>query len=209
MNKKKFLIIILLVVLVILIFFAIHIIKNLIIITDIEKNLSRYENSMNYHLISTSDGKNGIKKIEYYKKDEKTATFIEGTNGVKMLWYDNGKRTDLFIDDNNKKVANIDHNGKPFDMAISSPFVPNDHVNKWLYAVKAFIKTEEYNGKECYVINYKIGSEQSISYFEKATGLSLKRIIDGEVVSEIEYEFDNVDDSVFIEPNIAEYEIKK
>ena len=50
--------------------------------------------------------------------------------------------------------------------------------------------------------------EKSEMYIDKDTGLIVKRITSAETV-EKEYEFNNVDDSVFVEPDISKYELKK
>ena len=43
-------------------------------------------------------------------------------------------------------------------------------------------------------------------YLEKDTGLVVKAVFGDEVIDR-NYEFDNVDDEVFVEPNIGEYKL--
>ena len=45
------------------------------------------------------------------------------------------------------------------------------------------------------------------TYIEKDTGLFVKEI-QKESSNEKEYEFDNVDDSIFVEPDISQYTLK-
>ena len=45
-------------------------------------------------------------------------------------------------------------------------------------------------------------------YIEKDTGLFVKNIQNG-VTTEKEYTFDNVDDAIFIEPDISQYTLKE
>ena len=45
------------------------------------------------------------------------------------------------------------------------------------------------------------------TYIEKDTGLLTKSMVAG-VTSERSYEFDNVDDSIFVEPDISQYTLK-
>lgn len=51
-------------------------------------------------------------------------------------------------------------------------------------------------------------SEDSEIIIDKETGLFLKSTATGDVV-EREYEFDNVDDSIFAEPDISQYKVKE
>ena len=45
-------------------------------------------------------------------------------------------------------------------------------------------------------------------YIDKDTGLSVKNEID-KIVTEREYEFNNVEDSIFVEPDISQYTLKE
>ena len=46
------------------------------------------------------------------------------------------------------------------------------------------------------------------TYIEKDTGLFVKST-DSQTLTEKEYKFDNVDDTIFIEPDISEYTLKE
>ena len=50
------------------------------------------------------------------------------------------------------------------------------------------------------------GTEKNEIYVDKDTGLVIFKNTDGEL-TEKEYEFNNVEDSIFIEPNIGEYKL--
>ena len=84
--------------------------------------------------------------------------------------------------------------------------------SKLWVSVRAKIEKTVYNGKECYVIDSdrfaKDPNEHTIYYIEKDTGLIVRQV-DGTRNTDYEYEFGNVEDKVFEEPNIAEYEIIK
>ena len=73
------------------------------------------------------------------------------------------------------------------------------------------IKVNDY---KCYSINgflspYNLLGEHKNEYdIEKETGLVRKAILDEHVVTR-EYEFENVDDSVFVEPDISQYTLKE
>ena len=76
------------------------------------------------------------------------------------------------------------------------------------------VKKVDYNGKECYSINnflspyYMYGTENNEVYIEKETGLLLKQTTD-DITTEKEYEFNNVEDSIFIEPDISQYTLQE
>lgn len=77
----------------------------------------------------------------------------------------------------------------------------------------AIIRSEKYKDKECYTIDnllspYFLVGNKSQYTIEKDSGLLLKDISDG-VTYEREYEFNNVEDSIFEEPDINQYTIQK
>ena len=106
----------------------------------------------------------------------------------------------------------LNTNGVPSKMQIWCIDYNDNLLNLFYLALITPIKTIEYNGKECYFLD---SAELRHSYIEKETGLILKAI-DGQsenndkgITEEYEYSFNNVDDSIFVEPNISEYEIKE
>ena len=75
-------------------------------------------------------------------------------------------------------------------------------------------KVVEYNGKDCYLIeksnlpifkDYEIGTDKNEIYVDKESGLIVK-IVNDDLTTEYEYEFDNVNDDIFVEPDINQYE---
>ena len=82
-----------------------------------------------------------------------------------------------------------------------------------LGSIFANVKSTNYNGKECYIIkgfpsSLSLTFEGAETYIEKDTGLYLKTI-EGDRTTERKYEFDKVDDSIFIEPDISQYTLKE
>lgn len=53
-----------------------------------------------------------------------------------------------------------------------------------------------------------VEDEKNITCIEKNTGLMVN-MTENTVVTEREYEFNNVDDSIFIEPDISQYTLKE
>ena len=77
---KKILIILLIIISIALVLSLIHIMKNYIIVKKVEKNISTYLDSTNYHIkINQTDDKNKDLKIvvNYYKKDDKEVVVLE------------------------------------------------------------------------------------------------------------------------------------
>lgn len=80
------------------------------------------------------------------------------------------------------------------------------------YALQSRIKLGKYNGKECYHISFYNSGENY--YIEKETGLVIKYydtepFDNGDYLPDVyfKYEFDNVTEDDFIEPDISEYTI--
>ncbi len=120
-----------------------------------------------------------------------------------------------------KTVETADYNEslhyflEPLNINIAEIYYNNAKEEAWRLLVLP-IESIEYQGKKCYKIimtpslisDLFLGdniSFKDISFIvEKATGLPIKAEL-GYQKYEYKYEFDNVDDSVFIEPNIEEY----
>lgn len=217
MNKKKIFKIIGILLLIIIAIFLIHTIRNYTIITKMQNKIAQYSNSTNYHIKSTSTSKEGTTVImEYYKKDNKQRVTMErNLNGemLKVSMYDNGERTDVFTE--NSEGKNCDINSSTSIMQINLyNFLEND--NKWqtfFSSAISSIKTTKYNDKECYSIKGYLSTTSLTGkngevIIDKETGLFLKSTETDDTI-EREYEFNNVDDSVFAEPDISQYKIKQ
>lgn len=216
MSKKKIFKILGIISLVVIAIFLIHTIKNYIIITDLQNKIADYSNSTNYYTKSVATENNGtVVTMEYYRKDKKDALFLErNLNGEisKISMYNNGERTDTFWDNKENKTAQLD-SGTIMEVNIYN-FTETD--NKWqtfLGSIFANVKSTNYNGKKCYIIkgflsSSSLTSEGAETYIEKDTGLYLK-IIEENRTTERKYEFDKVDDSIFVEPDISQYTLKE
>lgn len=217
MNIKKVLKIIVILLIAIIIIFLIHTIRNYIIITQLQKNIKKYEASQNYFIkTKTVDNKDVAVILSYYKKNEKEVAIMErifnGETSI-MSMYNNGQQINVFYDTPTNKTAQID--SKSSMIVNSYNFLETD--NNWqtfLGCITARIKSSSFNGKKCYIINnfktpmFLNGTEKNEYFIEKSIGLCLKAIIDDQI-SEREYQFDNVNDSIFIEPDISQYKIQE
>ncbi len=220
MEKKKIvknvLKIILLIIVLLMVILIIHTIRNYVIVTDLQTKISKYNESANYYTKSITTEKNGtILTMEYYKKDNKEVVFLERNLNeeiTKMSMYNNGDRTDTFIETKDSKIAQLD-SGEIMSINIYNHLETDNKWQTFLGCISSKIKSTDYNGKKCYIIKDFMSStslsyEGSETYIDKDTGLMVKTI-EGEVVSEREYEFDKVDDSIFAEPDISKYKLKE
>lgn len=216
MNKKKILKIVGIILLIIIIIFLAHTISNYVIIKDLQNKIAKYSNSTNYHIKSIATEENGtIVTMEYYKKDEKQALFMErNLNGEisKTLMYNNGKRTDSFIETQNEKIAHLD-SGTMMSISIYNQLETDNNWQTFLSSIFTKIKSTKYEEKDCYVItgflsNTSLTEKETEIFIDKETGLVLQVKQNG-IITEKEYEFDNVDSSIFVEPDISQYTLKK
>lgn len=201
---------------ILIILILIYTIRNYIIITDLQSKILNYQDSKNYHIKSVANSNDGTTniKMDYYGKDNKQVIFIErNANGerVKLSMYDNGERVDTFTDTQDTKTAKL-NSGELMTVNIYN-YLETD--NKWqtlLGCITAKIKSTNLNGKECYIVkgflsSTSLTSEGAEIYIDKDTGLFLKTT-EAEIITERNYEFHNVEDSIFTEPEISQYTLK-
>ena len=133
-------------------------------------------------------------------------------NSVKMSFYNNGERKDLFIETNDKKTVQVNTKNQLLGLNITDSLQTDNLWQTILYSSIARIKTENVNGKECYKVSnfyspyWMYGDNITEFYIEKDTGLLIKTVIDDEVAVR-EYSFDDVEDSAFVEPDIGLYTV--
>lgn len=225
-KNKKILKRILMIIIVIFILFFAHTIRNLIIISKLHSKTEEYTKSTNYHVKIVSNDEDGIATLNYYKKDDKQFHMFERDNNgkiSKLMIYKNGDKIDIFSEIEGTKVASLDSN-----VTITNEdkvYSVLETENAWqalIYSAMARIKTINYNNQKCYSITtrlsldktydatnkkYIIGMadiERTEIYIDKDTGLNIKTIGNNQTV-DTQYEFNNVVDSIFIEPDINEY----
>lgn len=221
MNKKivkKILKTILIILLVLFVLFLLHSFRNFMIIRKLQKNIEPYLSSTNYHLHSINSQDNGDSIVmDYYKKGSKETSIIERVsekNPTKISTYINDESVTTYIDTPSEKYVTPNRN------IVLSINIYNwcESDNNWqTFLISAFcnIRTSKYNEKDCYIISNFFSpyflydsSDSNLLYVEKDTGLLLKTQV-GSMVSERNYEFNTVDDSFFVQPNISEYTLKE
>lgn len=216
-KKKLILIIILLVILALVILLLIHTIRNFIIIKNLQENVAQYLNSTNYHIKSSeSDDSGTTMNIDYYQKDGKIAIIMErNQNGKvsKISSYEKDGKTNRYYDTEDSNVAELD-TGSTIMYGVINYFDTANDFQTFVGSIMMKIEKTEYNGKECYLITdipesiFLNSTEKNEIYIEKDTGLYVKSS-NATSTGEREYEFDNVSDEVFEEPNLEGYEIRE
>ncbi len=215
MKRKNILLIILVVVIIIFLLTIIHTFRNYFIIKELQEKIETYSLNRNYHIEAI--GKytdNSVGKVDTYQKDNKQVMIIEktvdGETSKLYLYSDNENYRHTFFESKDKRIANFD-DGK---IQIFYPKIVNGLESEndgllFFECLTTIIRKENYNGKTCYIIeNFSPDGVEynNIRYYEKDTGLTIKNI-DEEGIIEYKYEFDNVTDSTFEEPDISLYEI--
>lgn len=217
MNKKSFLKIIGFILLISIILLLVHTFRNFIIISNLQDKLSKYTDSDNFHIKSVTNESNGIIiTMNYYQKDNRQAIFLERNNNgdlTKLSMYNNGERIDTFTETADSKTVKI-NSSSSITVQIVDVLKTDNSWQTFLYSILARIKTVNYNGKTCYSIEnflspyYIYGTEKNEVYLDKETGLLLRQTLDN-IISEKDYEFNSVEDSIFVEPDISQYKLQE
>ena len=219
MNKKKVLKIILLIVLIVIVIFLAITIRKMIIISNLNNKISKYINSNNRYekIVNNSEC-----TTEFYLKDENALmiyTSKEKDTGKnrKLMQYTKGDKVNTYIDVEDSKIAMLgaSKDEVPSQIIIMGFDYENNLWNLFKLAVMSKIKTAKYEGKDCYFVQSLIADN---AYIQKETGLTLKANngysvkedgTEEAIVAEYYYEFGNVDDSIFVEPDISQYKIQE
>ena len=193
----------------------VHIIRNYTILTKIQNNSSKYTDNDNYHMRIISNRDDGtLLTTNYYKKGNKKVVFIErelNNEKSKISIYDDGNTHHMYTESNDAKVANLDSGF--IEVQLTNITETDSFIQKVIASFCSNIRTINENGEKYYSIaNFVspnvLSSPAQVIHVDTETGLVITMIEEDSIVKR-EYEFDNVEDIVFIEPNISEYEIIK
>lgn len=221
---KKFLKIIGIILLVLIIIFIIHTVRNYIIIKRLQNNIAPYALIDNYHIKSIAkEGNNIIVDLNYYKKGNKQVVILKRNKNneiTKLTMYDDGDKIDVFTENNTEKTCRLDAPIEGMMPVVVFNYLNTDNdLQTILLSMIVKIRSVNIENKSCYylkdIFNTNILYDASVNsdgesfevYIEKDTGLGI-RSLNGGMETTREYEFNNVDDSVFIEPDVSEYTIK-
>ena len=174
-----------------------------------------YKYSTNYHVKTTTEETKGVTvKANYYKKDNKQTFIVERKKDgktSKVSLYNNGEKIDMFTETEDSKSVRLNVS-QIMDVELTNGLETENSWQTFFACVISRVKPVNCNGKECYLVNGYISAtslvtENTSAYISKDTGLYLKIDQDG-ITSNREYEFGNVSDSVFTEPDVSQYTLK-
>ena len=220
-NKLRVLRIILLVIVLV---FVINTGRKVYIINDLNNKAKEYINSENYKkTIYLLDSGKYVKSEGYClnNKQKIVITTIDenGEKEVVTVYGEKGSnKINTYTEKEGKKTARINEQGE-VSIEIGDAFYGLDNkATLIIYAILTNINKTTFNGEECYYVS---GPENlgpyKLMYVNKNNGLIISRIAfetefvnseKGRVPStEYKFEFNNVTEEDFIEPDISEYEI--
>ena len=185
MSKKKILKIIGIILLVIIVAFLIHSIRNFIIISKLQDKAIESINSNNYH-----------------------------THTISHIHDDTIVTTDFFTETPTEKTAKINIKSS-ISAGMFNILQTDNNWQTFLYSSISLVRSSKFNEKECYIIDNYLSPYYLNDYdttrakyiIDKQTGLILKD--ESSSIIEYEYEFNNVDNSIFTEPDISQYKIQE
>lgn len=207
-SKHTFLKLILILIIILIIAYFVFFIRNYLIINDIRNKASKYNNITNYSYIT----------LNKYENDSSTAiTFIRKDNNIRYEIIDTNKEENaitIWKDLETKEAITsfpykkIAIKGNEEDMINITGTVPfefayyGDEING--LGLFSLIYTEEYNDKECYVID--LGNNFK-KWVEKDTGIILKTQNGEKYVTQVLNVETNSVEEIY-KPDLTGYEIK-
>lgn len=229
--KNKIIKIIGIILLIVLIIFIAYIGRNMYIISKLSNNAEETMQSTNYKVTVYNYDLDNYSKEEILVMEDRmkiTRTELSGDDVITITTYaKNGEKID---DSSNKYLANMYYDNKEDKKAILNKEISYTRnlenelytENWWQLFTKSIttsIKSLTFKGKECYYITNFDGpnsnSQESI-YIDKDTGMPSciieneeatdEETMDSSII-EFKYEFDNVTEDDFKEPDINDYEI--
>ncbi len=180
-------------------------------------NIKKYETSTNYHMEMSSTSSDGtVISANYYEKNGKQAmilTRVQNNEPVTMSMYKNGDTVNTYWVTPTENKAKLNGQTDIF-VEIYNVLSVDSEWQKIVASFTSFIGSTKYDGKDCYVTNNFLtpsilnNDEKNEYYIEKDTGLFIFSNI-GDVVSKKIYEFDNVSDDIFVEPDISSFTVSE
>lgn len=236
-KGKKELKIVGIIILILLVLFIIYVSRNMYIISKLSKNAEKTIGNTNYHQIMyfynlgeyhkeevfALGNKKKMIRTEYTKDDIITTTTIANRIEEKDESSIKAYKVNMYNESKNGKKAILDKT-IGYDDELKNEFYTENCWELFKKSMFAKIKTTTFNGEECYIVSnfeaYNMVNDGDI-YVNKETGLIIsvtaqevesinqnnEKVITRSPIVEYVYEFNNVTEEDFIEPNINEYEI--
>lgn len=232
--KNKVIKIIGIILLIVLIIFIVHTGRNMYIISKLSNNAEETIKSTNYKKIVYNYDLDNYTKEETLVMEDKIKiirTEISGDDVITITTY--GKHGEKIDDSSNKYLVNMYYDNKEDKKAILNKEIGyTKNLENELYtenwwqlftkSITTSIKNTIFKGKECYFITNFDGpnaNPQESIYINKETGMpsciilengkmEAEETMDSSII-EFKYEFNNLTEDNFNEPNIKDYEIEK
>ena len=201
-TKGKSLKILLIILVAILVIFMIFIIRKVVIFNNLEKTAQTFENSSNYYASVIQPQGDSIIVIESYNMDDKHLINMDSyklnSNSHIKLEYYKDKNEEIGIARNGEEAYEIEEALYQEKVEVQSlNFYAHDFWSNLGLAFKSTVKSDKCNGEKCYLIenaNLKL-------WVSKDTGLVMRKI-EGSIVNEYNYEFNNVTDEDVRKPEL-------
>lgn len=153
--------------------YCIFFVRNLIILNNISKKIAEYDNvtGFSYTTVSKNDGEVVESKIQYYKKDNIERFDYTRDELTMTWWYDSDTNEKIISTPVSKKatVSNVE-GMETVRLPIESVLKSKDSIA--YMSLGSLIYSEEYNSKDCYVIDL---GDNNKTWIDKETGLVVKR----------------------------------
>lgn len=207
-NKKTIIIrIIMIILIIVLAIFCILTLRKFIIFNNIEKIAKDKINSTNYYIERVSKVGDSITLMKSYNKDENyisESNYISTNNDDKerkIIIYKNNDEKISIIQSGEDKIAFTDSETLMGKVSLDTIGLNGMSTSdKLLLSVTSKITSEEYNDKECYVV--EPASTWKL-WIDKETGLVIREE-NGMTVQDNLYKFDEVTDEDMVKPDISD-----
>lgn len=182
--------------------YFIFVMRNYYIMNNIKEKASAYKDVTNYtyHVKTENMDSTITQKDNNIRLD---CSSFGNNNEETIIWFDRNTKEGLFVLPNQKKATRINFSDvvayAPFSMAIDAGMeieLDGRILYTWIY-------TDEFDGKECYVLSY---DKYNKDWIEKDTGLLVKREVKELGTSEYTNISVNTIDEVY-KPDLTGFEI--
>lgn len=214
-KKRKWPQIVGIVVLVILVLLVLHTGRNFVILSALQVEAADYCSKENYYVKSVTTMNEYDLVIDSYKKGNKKVTLLEKTDKdgkkVKLSWYSESKR--MYVNTETEKSVKINTENVILAPSVENQFAFSNNLQAIITGMTSTIWKTIYNNEECYAVNYGsifdilFNNGKNTMYINKDTGLLIGQKWEDSVTVK-EYDFENIDESVFSEPDINDYVVK-
>ena len=224
MDKKKILKICLIMIVLIIAILLFCMIRNYTIAKNIiDENVDKAINSESIYAKTTIKEEENISEtFENYKKGDKELTINimnnEDGNSTKISMYIDGDKETIYYENKAGKFVQQDEIQKiekPTEEDARASLEKESKIATFFAGAFTPFKSVNIDGKDCYLVQKSSlpifedmlndDAKDRRIYIDKETYMIVKTVAD-DVITEYEYEFNNVDDNIFIQPDINEYE---